>query len=273
VMGLYLVLSRSLSDGSTQPALTGLGLIGSLAFWPLDLFQDGFPRPYYTLGWTLHYEMLFYCLFALCIANTRGITVLRVGLILLIGTIMGAVFQPPMSPLGFWMQPIVLEFGLGMLIAQAWLRGVRFPAWLGLVLIMVALSALIFDGLGSGMKPETWITPNDGARLLSWGMPSALLMAACVLTRWPINGGNPSLFTRFWAGLGDASYALYLIHPFAVVATRKIWLMLNLQTSLGLWAMVASMLIASVIAAFMLHYGVEKPITNALRARFEPKKA
>jgi peptidoglycan/LPS O-acetylase OafA/YrhL len=70
--------------------------------------------------------------------------------------------------------------------------------------------------------------------------------------------------TRLWVWLGDASYALYLVHPFVVVGVRKIWVAAGLSQHFGLWPMVGAMILASVGAALLVHEWVEKPMTAAL---------
>ncbi len=59
--------------------------------------------------------------------------------------------------------------------------------------------------------------------------------------------------SRFWVHLGDASYALYLIHPFVIVALRKLWLAAGAHHSLGFLPMVALALMLSVLASFIAY--------------------
>ena len=98
-----------------------------------------------------------------------------------------------------------------------------------------------------------------------------VIVGALVLMREKAAQPAASALTRFWVWLGDASYALYFVHPFVVVGVRKLWLAAGLAERLGLWPMVAAMIVASVTAALLVHEMIEKPITAALtRKRVAP---
>jgi len=71
---------------------------------------------------------------------------------------------------------------------------------------------------------------------------------------------------RFWVHLGDASYALYLIHPFVIVSLRKVWVATGAHQAFGFWPMVALALVLSIAAALLAYRLIEKPVTRALNA-------
>lgn len=70
--------------------------------------------------------------------------------------------------------------------------------------------------------------------------------------------------------LGDASYALYLVHPFALRLVREALLRLGLTPALPPWGSMALMLAVSAAAALVVHRLVERPLTRALRRRLDP---
>ena len=258
---LYLGL-QVLAHGSTGKPLPPPGdILAAYVLWPTDLFGDGVPRPFYTLGWTLEYEMAFYTLFAAAIALPRGRAVAAVALALAALVALGAVAMPSAAPLVLATRPIVLEFALGMGLAILYRRGVRLPVALRAVLVALALAALFFDGMGSTTRPSDWITPNDGTRVLAWGGPAAALVAAAVL-------GDPlRTVPRAVVRLGDASYALYLTHPFVVGLLRRAWSAGGLDARLGWAAMAAAAVAVAVAVALLVHFGVERRLGRARRPR------
>lgn len=265
---LAILLRAYLSEARALPAISDIA--ASFAFWPTDAFNDGAPRPILNLGWTLNYEMFFYAVFALFIGSTRERAVLWIAIALgaLVG--LGAVV-PPSSPAPyFWTRPILLEFALGMGLALLWRRGVVLPSIARAALAGIGVAILAFDPVASGTQALDWITPNDGLRVFGWGVPAAMIMAAAVLA--PRRA--PSRLSQAGAALGDASYALYLSHPFVIFGLRKLWLAAGLQDILGLWAMVATSLCLSCVAALVIYRFVEQPLTvraqNWLARRSRP---
>jgi peptidoglycan/LPS O-acetylase OafA/YrhL len=65
--------------------------------------------------------------------------------------------------------------------------------------------------------------------------------------------------------LGDASYALYLVHPFVMRALQIVWLRLDADGPLGLWSYVVAAVAGSVVAALAVRAWIEAPLTHALR--------
>ncbi len=258
-LGLALALPGALSGEGGGSARDPAILIGSFLFWPVAR-PDGTVLPLYGLGWTLEYEMLFYALFALGLGRSRaaaaGFTVLILGLLV------GAALLPgrlPM-PLAFWANPIVLEFVFGMALALIRTRGLRLPdpARWALALAGLVLLALAGD-------------PSDAARPILWGGPAALLVAAAALGRRRGGEGGPSLGIRVAALLGDASYALYLVHPFALRLTREFLLRLGLAGALGPWDALVLMVAATLPAAIAVHLLIERPLTALARRRLDPR--
>ncbi|MCU0818528.1 MAG: acyltransferase [Beijerinckiaceae bacterium] len=261
----YLILASQFGREANRPDFSAGELIASYVFWPLDLFRDGHPRPFYTLGWTLNYEMFFYALFASALFLPREKAVLAVTAALLALVSLGALVPGLPTPISFWSKPIVLEFVAGMGIALAHRRGIRLPRPTQLAMLVTAFVILFADPMGASVKPENWITPNDGVRLFCWGLPAALLMAAFMLSPAADQRAEGPL-ARFWVHLGDASYALYLIHPFVIVSLRKVWVATGAHQAFGFWPMVALTLVLSIAAALLAYRLIEKPVTRALNA-------
>ena len=196
---------------ATHKPVDGGSLAASYLFWPHDTYGDGVLRPIFALGWTLNYEMFFYALFSLAVLLPCRRAVALVASLLVVGVAVGRVVPLPTGPLAFWTQPIVLEFALGMGLGLAWREGVRLGGGPRVVLALAGLLCLGYDTMGSSHQASTWITPTDLWRLAGWGLPAAALLASAALARKPATSGLLGT-----VALGDASYALYLVHPFIV---------------------------------------------------------
>ena len=208
-------------------------------------------QPAYNLGWSLNYEMFFYGLFALALGLRRNVAVpLLVG-VLMILALLGQFIPSSSTQLYFWTRLIILEFGMGMLIAQMALAGLRpTRPFAGLLIVL----ALIVFALGHmAPDPETY-------RALYFGPPCALLVIASLAFN-DIAVKHPVL--RILTGLGDASYAIYLLHPFimrAVTVLAGAWLV---SISPWLYALVCLSILAPVSYAAWLWF--ERPVTKALQ--------
>ncbi len=153
------------------------------------------------VGWTLAYEMYFYIMFAAALAV--GLK-MRGTLILLSCVFFALVALGMLADLeGTLTGVLLLEFVLGAWIAYWTLK---FPQ--GHYSAGVALTVLGIAGFGAGLIVGYDIAP----RVATWGLPSGMLIAGLVL----METARPSR-VRKWAILGDASYALYLIHPAVII--------------------------------------------------------
>lgn len=180
-------------------------LLLSLFFIPAEN-PGGFGLyPTLNVGWTLNYEMFFYLLFALAFIVTERLRLLFI--VLTLATFSVLATQPWMSD--FYRNSIVYEFIFGMLLGVAYKRGwIRQGLWLPLLVVAASLLTIYhFD---------------KSMRLLHWGLPSALIVAACIAME-PWFKDN-----RLLSHLGDCSYSVYLLH---VIVLSLGW---YLQTRLDL---------------------------------------
>src|ERR1700730_13801630 len=143
--------------------LSPITVICSYLFLPAKNL-DGQIDPVVGVGWTLTFEMLFYFLFAL--ALFLRINVFKfVGVILALLSI-GAYFrQPSWPPIAFYLNSIVLEFFLGMLVAKACIKGIYFPQKTVFWLLACGFIFLLFP------SPD-WNLP----KVLISGVPASLIV-------------------------------------------------------------------------------------------------
>jgi peptidoglycan/LPS O-acetylase OafA/YrhL len=184
-----------------------LNLLRSLALWPY-LRADGTDMPLLFLGWTLNFEAFFYVLFAACLAlSARLAPWLALGLLMLAASLHGAVVGLG-DPLDFWSRPIVLNFACGIVAWLVWRRTrdalARVPAWLASAVALIALAILV-TGANHGV----------GGVLPSGGIVGAVLMLALLAP------GNRMRWPTVLLLVGDASYSLYLLHPYVLEAVAR----------------------------------------------------
>ncbi|MDB5582672.1 MAG: acyltransferase 3, partial [Bradyrhizobium sp.] len=171
----------------------------SYAFLPL-IDSAGHFRPLLPVGWTLTFEFLFSFVFAVAIA--RVIDPIRVVLPVFASVALIALFRTDSwSTWAVLLDPIVLEFVFGVVIAKMTLAGMRLTPAFSLFLLFAGF-ALLFS-----LEPAT-----DNFRVLVWGLPAAMIVAASVSLERELGHSVP----RWLSVLGDASYSIYLSHGFFV---------------------------------------------------------
>lgn len=232
-------------------------ILASFLFVPTAR-PDGSVLPLYGLGWTLNYEMAFYALFALGLGFGRRGAVAWIALALGALVLAARRVPPPPVPVVFWGDPIVLEFVLGAGLALARAEGLRLGAPLRLALAAAGLALLA----AAPAEPLS--------RPLAWGGPAALLVAAAALGRDRPEPGSASVATAWAARLGDASYALYLLHPFVLRAGREALARTGLAVWLGPGPSLVVMVALTVPVALVAYRLVERPLTRWVRARLDP---
>jgi len=235
-------------------------VVASFLFWPA-VRPDGAAVPLYGLGWTLQYEMLFYALFAVGLGWGRRFAVAWIaGTLGLLLAASVAIPSLPM-PLAFWANPIVLEFAFGAGLSLARAEGLRLSRALRLGLAILGLGLLASAG-----------PPDATTRPWLWGVPALCLVAAAVLGA--DRRAREGRLVRAAERLGAASYALYLVHPFALRLVREVIVRGGLApaaaTPAGTGAGLALMIGAAVLAALAVEGYVERPLTRWARRRLDP---
>jgi exopolysaccharide production protein ExoZ len=232
---------------------------GSFLFLPVAA-PDGHPTPVLILGWTLEFEMLFYAIFAvgLGFSRRRGLMVITAALLALVGL---SFAQPLPLPLGFWASNIVLEFLFGIALARAFGAGLRVRAHFGALFVIAGVAALLWvQAMGWPGHAWNW-------RFAWAGLPSLAICAGVVLVRAP---SRPGALARPFVVLGDASFALYLSHPFTL---SLVAMAVQHFGYLGAWGYIAVAFAACVAASYVIHIGLERPFHTWITARLAPARA
>jgi len=229
-------------------------VIASFLFLPSPN-PDPMYDPVLVVGWTLNYEMLFYLLFAVVLA-ARGSLVkwLLPGL-----AILGLLhFVAPATLPGmvrWYLNPMVLEFGFGILLAMGLKHVKKIPPALALVVAMGCLTILC-----------VWWQPNYSAwRCLLWGIPAAALVMSGLALEPTLGPRSP----RWMLELGDASYSIYLVHGFVLPLVGLLLTWLGDGWMGVIPASMVCMVVLSTVSGEVAYRAIELPITRAFKGRRE----
>lgn len=229
-------------------------VIRSMLFLPI-YNGEGQIRPLLQMGWTLHYEVLFYIVTGMCLLlSSRNAAWLGASVLTAIAAALSASgVRLNHTPL-ILLAPIVTEFLFGVLVAHLATQhqlGNRPASALHQLIAMLALPvaiSLISASLSAGVGWD---------RVLFWGGAGFLFLYSGVILE-PV---FDRLLFKLLGGrfLGDVSYALYLTHGFALSIGFKLAKFLGLGNFGGTTAV---MVITSLIFAAITHYLIEKKLND-----------
>jgi exopolysaccharide production protein ExoZ len=227
-------------------------ILKSYLFVPAVHPNLGLIAPVYTLGWTLNYEMFFYLLFGFCLFvpwPRLRFALLAAALLILVAC--GLLLQPSGAIGRTYTDPILLEFLAGVMLAILSPLLMRGGMVAGLMLIAAAILwvAVMY---GYGFAPE---------RIVSHGIPAVTAVAGALMIE-PVVRRRPS---RLWLMLGDASYSIYLAHPFG----QRV-LLIAVNRTIGVAGIpptlyVLTALVAGIAGGVVCHFLIERPLLIAGR--------
>lgn len=217
----------------------------SLSFVP-HLNPDGEIFPILVPGWTLNYEMFFYGIFCLCLLSKHPVRVCLVALLSL--TALG-LLHPMSTPAAVVYTNVKLtEFAAGLLLG-AYRHTIVKQSW---------LAALMPIGIGTLFFSHHWAITTVGA----------LLIVAAALAS--------EKFTKKFGPLktmGDASYFLYISHPFAIGVNYKLWSKVPLTGAWQFAGFLTTAILLSCVVGILGHFVIEKPLTQFLQRKFVRKRS
>ena len=273
---------------ATIIALPALALDSPLELWNtiasylfIPTFDDTslLAAPLLKVGWTLNYEMFFYAIFTL--ALFLGKSPLKFTAAIFAIAVAVNLFSTPKFPYAYgFLEPILMEFVMGMLVAKLCMRvnninaGVntglnigaknfidkllqyisttKAGAIIGAVAVVISF-AIMFN---CAEQPMWW-------RWAYWGIPSMVIVLVVALAEPALRKVMPKIL----ATLGDSSYSLYLFHTFTVPLLGTLMLKLKLaQPTRAL----AACIVISPLVCLAIYAWFELPMTTRLKrfARF-----
>lgn len=238
-------------------ALTGASIVRSLLLLPSEPLIVG-------VAWTLVHEMNFYVLFALTLLFRSPVASLcGVAMLLLCQAIAAPSLQDEAARSVF-SNPIVLEFCFGLAL------GLVYRAWRMPRAHMQALAALAFAALIAAPYFITHTSTgglNPADRVWAWGAPAVLIVAASL--HWRLGA---SVLGRLCVLLGDASYAIYLFHPFVMLAYAKALRSVAPLAAAPQLPVIALITAMSTALGLAVHVLIERRLTGAARNLLTPTR-
>ena len=245
---LKLIAVLLIPAATVHSSIDPLHVIGSYLFLP-RYNVDHDIMPLIGVGWTLMFEMFFYALFATALFLKRSpIGFIFPVLIALSGLSLlkhqdGGAWQ-------FYLDPILMEFGFGMVAARLIRAGFVIRADVAIAAILVAFGALFVPSEMYGSQ-----------RAIGWGIP-AFVIVTCTAAIEPLLSRH---LPRFLTYLGDTSFALYLFHGFYVPMVGIALLRLGMgDARLAFGVSVAG----SIVLGILAHRFVEIPLSSRLKTAF-----
>ena len=278
-LGVYLMLV--LFPSMFQQTRASLPqLLKSLLFIPFDM-GNGVLQPLVRIGWTVNCEMFFYLLFGLAFHISHKYRGIICAGLLLACTGLGALLSGGntwigeslvgenemvsslLAPVFFYGNPVMLEFGLGILSYYVMrtlytrTKDAGILARKGVGISVLAMSLLLFAGL---ITSTSDVNILGYRRLLYWGVPAMLIFLGFLVAGYALR--MPGFSVR----LGDISFSLYLIHYYPImVLDRKVFDFSALTFVSGIGAIIGTL--AVIALAYAAWYIIEKKLTSWLRRK------
>lgn len=221
-------------------------LLASMLFVPWDNGM-GKIMPVLNAGWTLNFEMYFYLIFSVLLFFKKTYFIPSLATLLLLGVIIGSLWQPHSAIFSVVTSPLLLEFLMGCVLGVLYKQSfsVNYRTWY--ILLFVGVACFVLTGIYSAGWPQ----------VLVWGVPSAIIVASSV----SLEKSRKISFYPLFINLGNSSYSTYLSHAFTVNAVGKAWTAL-FGTLNAVFIIVS--IVASIIVGHFAYLVLEKPITDRL---------
>jgi exopolysaccharide production protein ExoZ len=239
-------------------------LASSLAFIPRLNTVTGEMMPTLVLGWSLNFEMFFYVVFALAllISPQRAPLFCVAWIILFYGAI--HMFATRSDIMNFYARPIVLEFCYGVLVYYIFRWVTERKAALEKVAVLKYLLMLVFVG---GLVTIAVLEHVYGERIprhLAAGIPAFfIVLSALLLERlFAVSTSNRTIYL-----LGEASYIIYLVHPYIVFTVLRLFVKNAALGAPALAVLIVGLLALTSAIAVAIHVWFEKPVMAYLRAK------
>ncbi len=251
-----LVFAAGLASPSLRATLPAdpMVILKALLLLPQDIAMvGGTGAPVVIVAWSLHYELLFYALFALAIVSRTAAWVAVAALAAnSLSCLVGSTCTFPRS---FFASHWLVLFAMGVAVARLAQQAVSpkvalATAWVGVLGFTLVATAEVIG-----------LVLENGNLYVCYGLFSSLVVLGLVQAE---NAGaivwrHPAVTT-----LGDASYALYLVHYPLISLACKLALAAGLSGLSGAALTFFATLVLCLIVAHHFHRLVERPLLRVL---------
>lgn len=209
------------------------------------------------VGWTLHYEFLFYILFAFGLLLSRTAGNIAVALTILVSVSYASFLS--MDGMGYiansFLNDIFFEFALGMLLFHIINNLKRFHISLSFLLIAIGLVQFYYLHTGGSFT---------GIHHIDTGISAFLICFGVISLEYFLVKKEIKLLTK----LGDSSYSLYLLHPFVLVAVVMVNDKFQHIIPQNQIFLIVMMLVVSLISGYISHRYIEKNLIRVSKKIF-----
>ena len=226
----------------------------------LPIFDgEGYNCPALYPGWTLAFEFAFYAVVAVAMRAPRRRIETLLALTVAVALV-GSVVHPDWAPARILLNPLLLEFALGVAVWMAWRRGLtaRYAApalVLGIALLAVGIAVGL--GVALSLQLDVAVAGTSGfGRTWTWGIPWALIVVGVIDT---VADGR---FERIVAQVGDASYSTYLTHPCLIAL---LWMVGGYLPTMSPYVFALGFIVASTMLGLVVYRWIERPLLAAVR--------
>jgi len=251
-LAIFLLLPERVNSGGGDTEI-----IKSFFLLPLSSTQNYLVG----VGWTLHYEFIFYILFSFGLLFSRPIGNIFVGLTILL-LVWGSIYIPMegMSYIAYsFLNDIFIEFGLGMLLYFILLKFKKIPFRLSLGAIVIGIALFYYLHTGGTLTAIHHIDTGLSAFLICFGVISLEYI-------WKKRE------CKLLIALGNASYSIYLLHPFVLVAVVMLNEKLQVFIPQNEVFLIFMMLVISLASGYISYLFIEKHLIQWTKKLVNSKK-
>jgi exopolysaccharide production protein ExoZ len=243
---------------------SGQELIKSLLFIPYYK-SNGLLRPLLFVGWSLNYEMFFYVALAVALLILPKRPLLLTSLFIVTTVAISFPFAAKGAIPTFYSSGVMIEFLFGI-IAYFVVRGVSIA--LSVRLRSLSLLFLLLSLIAVVLNEGFFAAANAWHRNIVTGLICfVMITSASLLSKgaWDIN--FPAVVL-----IGDASYMLYLLHPYCeLLLDRIVARRMPIFAIDHLFGCVFALTV-SIFVAVILHLKLERPVVAYLNKNFGGKR-
>ena len=208
--------------------------------------------------WTLSYELFFYLCFAILIISERLWIIPALILSVSFYNIfidVPEIVEVKLNYFNFIFSGYNFEFMFGFLIYPLHEK-IKLSNIISVILLIISISIIALFGYDIGDY-------DSYKRVLTFGLPSGLIL----LSLLNLENNNAISFPKITLTLGDASYALYLIHFPMMLLMNKIPQILgyNFSAIQEVWYSYF-IIISMVISSIYVHKWIEMPVAKKLNS-------
>lgn len=226
-------------------------LIKSLFFIPFD--KNGIGHfPILFLGWTLNFEIIFYFLFSIALFVSKKNRFILCSILIILFLFSNSFLINKDFIFASYYNFMFLEFIFGMIAFIIWNK---FKFTIKINLLNHCIFFLIVLILAFVISKLTFV------RVVHYGVFSFMLLTYFLFFLSNIK------FPKIIVSLGDASYCMYLFHPYVIQFFYKIFRIDNYNFLIQ--SVLTIIIINLVFLASLLIYNfIERPINTNLRSKF-----